>query len=329
MCLCVCLCVCAFVCVGATWLILGFGSFYLPCRSLGCTVIEMLTANPPFHFCEPMAVLLKIATADEDFCSTIPDGACVSVCVCVSVRVCVCACAPVCVPPPPPFVCFCILAAHGAFSSPLVGGFCLIVCFVCSWCRCDERLPCVCFRVLPSRCGAAANSRCAPRIRICHHMNNRRRSGFFFFFFCVCVCVCVCVYARAACVLFGVVIDPVTLTHPLLLVCVDDRSAGCAVAWYQRFSFGCCLFACVPLCDCLSTQLHLSPKANMPPLSACFSSILLATVDQRAACATSNFFFRLSDLIHNCTASFLSSPPLPLFSLIVRNWLVPPPPLTA
>lgn len=32
------------------------------CRSLGCTVIEMLTGNPPWHEFEGVAAIFKIAT---------------------------------------------------------------------------------------------------------------------------------------------------------------------------------------------------------------------------------------------------------------------------
>ena len=36
----------------------------LLCRSLGCTVVEMLTKNPPWHELEGLAVIYRIGTSD-------------------------------------------------------------------------------------------------------------------------------------------------------------------------------------------------------------------------------------------------------------------------
>eukprot|EP00043_Microstomoeca_roanoka_P015304 m.153241 g.153241 ORF g.153241 m.153241 type:complete len:651 (-) comp16229_c4_seq1:204-2156(-) len=43
--------------------------------SVACTVIEMLTAHPPNHDCEPMAALFKIGSPSEDFTLCIPRDA--------------------------------------------------------------------------------------------------------------------------------------------------------------------------------------------------------------------------------------------------------------
>ena len=39
--------------------------FFLFCRSLGCTVVEMLTQKPPWAHLETMAAIYKIATEEQ------------------------------------------------------------------------------------------------------------------------------------------------------------------------------------------------------------------------------------------------------------------------
>jgi serine/threonine protein kinase len=44
----------------------------LPCRSVGCTVIELLEGRPPYHALKPMQALYRIV---QDDCPPIPEGA--------------------------------------------------------------------------------------------------------------------------------------------------------------------------------------------------------------------------------------------------------------
>lgn len=43
-------------------------------RSLGCTIVEMLTVNPPWHEFETMAAIYKIATCDFKAQYSLPSG---------------------------------------------------------------------------------------------------------------------------------------------------------------------------------------------------------------------------------------------------------------